>query len=253
MNTVELFGIQLACLDLDGLMSQVVDWTTRDNRRTVFYANAHVVNQVCRDEHLMSAFQAADLVYTDGAGVAWAAEYLHGVHLTKMTGADWIHAYCQVAVKNGLRTYILAGQPSVAEAASVAEVASANLVQQYEELAIVGSRDGFFSPEQNDLVIQDINQAEPDVVFVGMGTPHQELWLNRNRAALNAPVCWAVGALFDYVSGYERRVPAILYACHLEWLWRLISDPRGKWRRYLLGNPEFIYRVVKHRLITGRI
>jgi len=247
MNTIQMFGFQLACLDLDGMMAQVVDWTTADNRRSVYYANAHVVNQVCRDEHLLSAFQAADLVYADGTGITWAAHYLDGVHLVKMTGADWIHAYCQAAVKNRLRTYILAGQPSVAKAAA------ANLVQQYDGLEIVGTRDGFFSPAQNDLVIQEINQAAPDVVFIGMGTPHQELWLYQNRAAIHVPVCWVVGALFDYVAGLERRVPAGLYTLRLEWLWRLLSDPRGKWRRYLLGNPEFIYRVLKQKWDRSRV
>lgn len=247
MNSIELFGIQVACLDLDGLLSQVVDWTTRDTRRMVFYANAHVVNQVCRDVRLLSAFQAADLVYADGAGVAWAARCLQGVHLEKMTGADWIHAYCQVAVRNDLRTYILAGKPSVAQ------TASEKLVQQYPGLRIVGARDGYFSSAGLEQVIQEINHLAPHVVFVGMGTPLQELWIHRSRDAIVAPVCWGVGALFDYVAGLERRVPPGLYTLRLEWLWRLLSDPRGKWRRYLLGNPEFIYRVLKQKWVLSRV
>jgi N-acetylglucosaminyldiphosphoundecaprenol N-acetyl-beta-D-mannosaminyltransferase len=82
---------------------------------------------------------------------------------------------------------------------------------------------------------------------MGLGVPRQEKWIAGRRKQIEAPVCWGVGALFDYVAGVEARVPRLMNLLALEWFWRLIMDPRGKWRRYLLGNPLFIYQVLRQK------
>ena len=96
----------------------------------------------------------------------------------------------------------------------------------------------------DERVIEDINERQPDIVLVGMGTPKQELWVERNADQLDADVLWTVGALFDYVSGRVPRAPAWLADNGLEWIFRLAVEPQRMWRRYLLGNPVFISRVM---------
>jgi N-acetylglucosaminyldiphosphoundecaprenol N-acetyl-beta-D-mannosaminyltransferase len=244
-STVDILNVRVACLDFSGILGQVQDWSAGVERRTVLYANAHSLNSACEDVRLWSALSRADLVYADGVGVVWASRILGGCRLVKMTGADWVWPFCAWAQDHAVSIYILAGRPGIAEEAGKV------LLQRYPHLKIFGCADGFFQQKSEADVIREINRLRPQVLFVGLGTPLQEHWLAVHRPDLEVPLCWAVGALFDYVAGYERRVPAWMYALGLEWFWRLWLDPRGKWRRYLLGNPRFTARVLKQRFRVG--
>jgi N-acetylglucosaminyldiphosphoundecaprenol N-acetyl-beta-D-mannosaminyltransferase len=96
-------------------------------------------------------------------------------------------------------------------------------------------------------VLQEISDLAPHVLFVGLGTPCQEKWIEEKLPGLAVPVIWAVGAMFDFVAGVEPRVPTWMNALGLEWFWRFLMDPIGKWRRYLIGNPLFIYRILRQK------
>src|SRR6202011_2227169 len=128
----------------------------------------------------------------------------------------------------------------------VAREAAARLHALYPRLDVVGSHHGYFEPDSphDDRVVEDINARRPDIVLVGMGTPKQELWVERNGSRLDTEVLWTVGALFDYVSGRVPRAPGWLADNGLEWIFRLAIEPQRMWRRYLLGNPVFISRVL---------
>jgi N-acetylglucosaminyldiphosphoundecaprenol N-acetyl-beta-D-mannosaminyltransferase len=131
----------------------------------------------------------------------------------------------------------------------VARQACARLVQTYPRLGVVGTHHGYFEPgsDHDDRVVEDINARSPSILLVGMGTPKQELWVQRNAERLNVDVLWTVGALFDVVSGKVPRAPGWLADNGLEWIFRLAIEPGRMWRRYLLGNPVFIHRVQKAR------
>jgi N-acetylglucosaminyldiphosphoundecaprenol N-acetyl-beta-D-mannosaminyltransferase len=244
-RTVDILNVRVACLDFSGILDQVQNWLAEEERRTILYANAHSLNSACEDARLWSALSQADLVYADGISVVWASHILGGCRLIKMTGADWIWPFCAWAQDHGVSIYILAGRPGIGEKASQV------LLQRYPNLKILGCADGFFRQASQAEVIREVNHLCPQVLFVGMGTPQQEQWLAAQRPALEVPVCWGVGALFDYIAGDERRVPAWMYTLGLEWFWRLWVDPRGKWRRYLLGNPRFTARVLRQRFQAG--
>jgi N-acetylglucosaminyldiphosphoundecaprenol N-acetyl-beta-D-mannosaminyltransferase len=233
--------VRVACLDFAGILEQVQGWLAGAGQRTILYANAHCLNAAWDDVQLRLALNRADLVYADGVSVVWASRLLGGCRLVKMTGADWIWPFCSWAQDHAVSFYILGGRPGVGTRARAA------LLQRYPDLRILGCADGYFQERGEAQVVQEINRLHPQVLFVGMGTPKQEKWLAGWRPALQVPLCWAVGALFDYVAGDERRVPVWLYALGLEWLWRLWVNPHGKWRRYLLGNPLFVWRVLKQR------
>lgn len=249
LESTDILGVQVACLDQTGMMDLLEDWTTRRvgmesqiPTRTIQYVNAHCLNIACNDPDYRSLLNRADLVYPDGISVVWAGRLLHSCQMYKITGADWIYNFCEIAVRQGLRIYILAGKPGIAA------LAGANLKKQFPGLQILGSRDGYFTEKSEAEILDEMIQTSPDVVFVGMGTPRQEKWIAAHRTEIAAPVCWAVGALFDYVAGIEPRVPAWLNALALEWMWRLFMDPRGKWKRYLFGNPLFILRILLQKL-----
>lgn len=239
---LDVLGTPVACIDTQGLLDTALAWSGEAERRTVLYANAHVLNHAEREPGLLQAWQNADLVYADGVSVVWAAGLLYGRRLEKMTGADWIGRLAALSASLGRRWFLLGGAPGSAELAGL------RLLEAYPGLQIVGTYYGYFRDDETPTVLDRIETARPDLLFVGLGTPRQELWLSRHRAAIETPLCWTVGALFDYLSGAERRVPAWMNRSSLEWLFRLWVNPRGKWRRYLLGNPRFVGRVLAQKL-----
>ena len=242
METIQILGVNVACLDLPGLLTTALAWSRDQCRRTIFYANAHCLNLAVDDIEYRQILNRADLVYADGISLVLSSWLLRGCGLHKLTGADWIDDFCALAEQNGLQLYILAGQDNVACQAMK------NLLSRYPGLKIVGAADGLFEKQSLSEVLQDIHRSGPHVVMVGMGTPLQEKWIAAYREQIAAPLCWAVGALFDYIAGVEPRAPRWMIRMGLEWTWRLLVNPHGKWRRYLIGNPLFIYRVLRQKI-----
>ena len=238
---VDLLGVPISALTKKELIAQVIAWCQPGERRTVAYANAHSLNLAGADGALRGALIRADLVYSDGIGVVWAARWLSAVKFEKITGHDWIGDLCLAARDSGKRLCLLGGR------AGVAERARQQLCADYPGLQILAAWDGFEGADDGALLAQ-IERLRPDLLLVGMGSPRQELWIDQQRAQLNVPVCWSVGALFDLVAGVEPQVPRCLNRLGLEWLWRLMADPSGKWRRYLLGNPLFLARILAQKM-----
>jgi N-acetylglucosaminyldiphosphoundecaprenol N-acetyl-beta-D-mannosaminyltransferase len=239
-----ILDVKVACINREQLLFLVDEWVRQELRKTILYTNAHCMNVASQDAIYWEILNRADLVYADGISLVWGSRFLGGCRIEKITGADWIDDFCSLAQCRELRIFILAGRPGIAQ------VAAKKMINHYPGLHIVGICDGF-SPEnrtEETALIAEINQARPHVVFVGMGVPRQEKWLAAQRAKIDAPVCWAVGALFDYVAGVEPRAPKWMTFMGMEWFWRLMIDPKGKWRRYLIGNPVFLYRILCQKL-----
>ena len=222
------------------LLRMVTDWVGQGRRRRVMYVNAHVLNQSQERPELRSTLQDADLVYCDGYGVRIAAKALELPTPHRMTGADWIWTLAALCEESERSIYLLGSEPGVAQAASQ------RLQRWYPRLRVAGSHHGFFSigSPHAERVVEDINERRPDILLVGMGTPKQEDWVQAHLERLDVDVLWTVGALFDYVSGRVPRAPGWLSDNGLEWIFRLGVEPQRMWRRYLLGNPVFLSRVI---------
>lgn len=244
LPTVDILGVPVAGLDQAELINLAVDWSGADGMHTIHYANAHCLNLAYQDATYRGLLNAADLVYADGAGPVWSSRWLGGCPLVKLTGADWIDPLCAALAGAGRRVFLLGGRPGIAQQAAE------TLLRRQPALKIVGIADGFFQAEPAEAVAAEIQASQAQLVLVGLGAPRQEFWIAEHRQALAAGVWWGVGALFDYLAGVERRVPAWMDHLGLEWLWRLGQDPSGKWRRYILGNPLFVYRVLRQALKT---
>jgi N-acetylglucosaminyldiphosphoundecaprenol N-acetyl-beta-D-mannosaminyltransferase len=236
-----IFDIPVELARPDDLLRRITSWVRGgDTARRVMYVNAHVLNQSLETPALRRALNEADLVYCDGYGVRLAAKALDVQIPHRMTGADWIWDLAGLCEAAGLSVYLLGSEPGYASEAA------ARLARRHPRLLVAGTHHGYFdvgSPH-DDRVVEDINARRPDIVLAGMGTPKQELWVHRNAPRLQAGVVWTVGALFDYVSGRTPRAPAWLAENGLEWIFRLAIEPQRMWRRYLLGNPVFVSRVV---------
>lgn len=243
---VEVLGLPIRPLRTDGLIELLAQRGRARLRTTACYANAHTVNMAMRDAAFHRTLSEADVLYADGASVVWASRFAAAKLPERMTSADYFPRFARRCADLGLSLYLLGGRDGVAQAAA------ARLIAEIPHLRIVGMHHGHFAIDCSDEIVADINDARPDVVLVGMSSPRQELWLARYGNMIASPVQWCVGALFDYLAGVERRAPAWMCRLGGEWVFRLLVDPVGKWRRYLLGNPRFVWNTLKWRLSKRR-
>ncbi|MDQ6750576.1 MAG: WecB/TagA/CpsF family glycosyltransferase [Actinomycetota bacterium] len=235
-----LFGIAIELSQPAEMLRTILAWERAATPHQVMYVNAHVVNQSRELPELERALSNADLVYCDGYGVRLAARALDVPVPHRMTGADWVWGLAALCESSGRSLYLLGADPPLAREAA------ARLVRWYPRLHIAGSYHGYaeLDSPQNQRLIEDINAKAPDIVLVGMGTPKQELWADRYASQLDVGVVWTVGALFDYIAGRVPRAPRMLADNGLEWIFRLAIEPHRMWRRYLIGNPVFLSRVL---------
>ncbi|MBX6762087.1 MAG: WecB/TagA/CpsF family glycosyltransferase [Rubrobacteraceae bacterium] len=242
---VEILGVGVDPLEVGELHRRLARAVRREEHALFLNVNAHALNLLYEDEELRSFFGRAQVVFCDGAGVMLAARLLGRRIPERITYADWIWRLASLAAAEGFTLYFLGGRPGVADEAA------RNLRRLNPGLEVRGTHHGYFdhragSP-QNEAVIKQINAASPDILLVGMGMPLQERWLMENWERIDARVALTGGAVFDYASGRLRRGPRLLTDNGLEWLARLFIEPRRLWRRYLIGNPLFLWRVLRQR------
>lgn len=235
-TSVRFLGVRIDRVRLPDLLDRVVNAARSNRPTTLLYVNVHCMNVAADNARYRDILERADTVYCDGTGVRLGARMLGLDIPERMTGADWIHDLCRQAIAEGLTLYFLGGEPGVAEDAAV------TLRARYPGLRVVGAAPGY---GVGPAVVGAINAAGPHILLVGMGTPRQEVWIDENRAELDVPVVWAVGALFEFVAGRIPRGPAWMTEHGLEWLCRMAAEPRKLWKRYLFGNPRFLWRVLQ--------
>jgi N-acetylglucosaminyldiphosphoundecaprenol N-acetyl-beta-D-mannosaminyltransferase len=242
-----VFGIPIELAQPAEMLRTITGWVGSGTPHRVMYVNAHVVNESRAIPELRRALESAELVYCDGYGVRLAARVLEVPVPHRMTGADWVWGLAALCEAAGSSLYLLGSDPPIAQQAAT------RLKRWYPDLNIAGSHHGYFDLDSphSERVIEDINSRDPDIVIVGMGTPKQELWVQRNADRLNADVLWTVGALLDYIAGRVPRAPRWLSDNGLEWIFRLAVEPHRMWKRYLLGNPAFLSRVMNERNRRG--
>ncbi|HEY6751918.1 MAG TPA: WecB/TagA/CpsF family glycosyltransferase [Rubrobacteraceae bacterium] len=245
---VNILGVNVEPLSVAELHARILGIVREGGHALILHVNVYGLNLCYQDSELRSFFNAASVVFCDGAGVVLGARIL-GQHLPqRITYADWAWQLMDFAERETLSLFYLGARPGVARKAA------ARLKGRYPNLKIAGIHHGYFDgtiggPE-NEAVLREINATRPDILLVGFGMPLQERWLMRNWDWIDARVALTGGAVFDYVSGELKRGPRILTDNGFEWLARLLIEPKRLWRRYLIGNPLFLLRVLKQRL-TG--
>jgi N-acetylglucosaminyldiphosphoundecaprenol N-acetyl-beta-D-mannosaminyltransferase len=248
-----VLGVGVDPITVAELHAEIVRLLRGGRLGLVLNVNAHCLNLCYRDRALRDSLNGADVVFCDGVGVVLAARILGGRIPARITYAAWIWQLADFAAAEGLSLYFLGARPGVAQEAA------RRLRERFPGLRIVGVRHGYFDHSagsaENEAVLEEINAAAPDILLVGLGMPLQERWLTENRQRLDAGVALSCGAVFDYTSRRVSRGPRLLTEGGFEWLARLLREPRRLWRRYLLGNPLFLLRVVRQLLSwpTGRV
>ncbi len=244
-RAVDILGVRVDADTLEGLHTHIRDAITADRCVTLLNVNVHALNLACDQPAFRRILNEADRVFCDGKGVQYAARWLGHELPVRITYADWIWQLAPFAMAHDFSFFFLGGREGVAVQAA------RRLRTRWPTLRILDCHHGYFDhrvhSRENQAVVTAINQANPDILLVAFGMPLQETWLHANRAALTARVALTGGAVFDYVSGNLRRGPDWMTQHGWEWLARLLIEPRRLWRRYLLGNPLFVARILRQR------
>ena len=243
---IELLDIRIQDLPKADLLNVIVAGAKGARQLLVCYANVHAFNLAAHDARFKRILQGADILYCDGVGLKLGAK-LDGQQLTnRNTAPDWVPELAVACEQADLSLFI------VGAASGIAERAANKLRETAPELHIVGVHDGYFDKTntsvENDAVIQAINRAAPDILIIGFGMPLQEYWIEENRSRLGAKILLPVGGMINYLAGNVYRAPRWITDYGLEWLARLVVEPRRLWRRYVLGNPTFLWRVLRNRI-----
>lgn len=207
----------------------------------IAFLNAHGSNLAARDAGFAGAL-CRMLVLNDGVGIDIAARILAGRGFPEnLNGTDFLPAFL-AQTEQEHRLFLFGGRPGVAERASAA------ITKNYPRHRVVGIRHGYYDAAGMQAVVEDIRASGATLLLVALGNPAQELWIARHLAATGVRVAFGVGALFDFLAGEVSRAPALVRRARLEWIWRLMLEPKRLFRRYVLGNPLFLLRVLRKRL-----
>lgn len=239
MQTVNLFGIHIDNVFLLDAVDMIVGAVKSNEKKKVYFVNADCFNIMHRDGPYYEAVREGDFVFGDGSGVRLAGRITGQPVRDNVNGTDLLPALTERCAAEGLSLFLLGAKPGVAS--RMAD----HLTTSYPGLKIAGTHHGFFDrARDNDDVLAMINASKADILLVAFGAPLQERWIDAHMPALDCAVAVGVGGLFDFFSGDMPRAPRWMRKAGLEWMYRLMQEPNRMWRRYVIGNPLFVYRVV---------
>lgn len=240
-----IFGYQISTSSIDVCVAEITSWIQQQMKAKYFVcANPHSLEIARLDPFFDQAIKNADLITPDGIGIVIASRISHGKIRERITGND---IFCGLSDRlnqeRGYRYYFLGSTENVLDGIQQ------KMHKDYPNIAVVGTYappfKHEFSENEHRQMIEAVNQAKPDVLWVGMTAPKQEKWIYQNRDKLNVKFIGAIGAVFDFYAGTVKRSHPRFQRYGLEWLPRLLREPRRLWRRNFISNPTFMIRVLK--------
>lgn len=209
--------------------------------------NANKINLMYKDAELRKIINSCSLINADGQSIVWANKFLNNpTKFNRVTGIDLFENLVEIAAEEGYKVYYLGAKESVVK--KVVEFHQA----KYPELRIAGYHDGYFNKEHCEELIQEIRESQADILFVAFPSPQKEFWIHRNKFELNIPIQIGVGGSFDVVCGNIRRSPKWLQDIGMEWFYRWIFEPKRLFKRYFIGNTQFIYHLLMEKYGKNR-
>jgi N-acetylglucosaminyldiphosphoundecaprenol N-acetyl-beta-D-mannosaminyltransferase len=251
MRSEKICNTKISLISQSGLLDCVLDLikAQRGLPAVIASGNVHSFNMAHKLPWYREFLNSADVVRLDGAGISLAAKIMGYKVPPRSTWADFGWPLLEMFARENVTVFFFGCAPGMA--AEAAERA----LEQYPELEITGTEHGFIDwknpdSEDNRRLVERINEA--DVLIIGLGMPRQEQWILEHRNELNVKVIMTGGAVFNYLAGHEKRAPKWMLNSGLEWLFRLCLEPKRMFRRYVFGNPAFIMRVLKQRLLCRK-
>ena len=233
----DVLGLQFDNVTMDEAVARAAALLESPGASVVVTPNAEIGYEALHDEAFRALLNGADLMLPDGAGVVLAAKLRHTPLKQKVAGVDFADRLLGVLAETGQTLYLLGGKPGVAE------LAAGKMVERHPGLTICGTADGYFKDEGP--VVEKINAAKPDVLFVCVGAPKQELFMQAHKDELNVRLMAGLGGSLDAFAGTVKRAPKWMIRCNLEWLYRLIKEPKRFGR--MLRLPKYLWAALTVR------
>ena len=244
MESVNIFGIKVDNITLEEASETVEKYLMGDGLKTISTPNTEIVMIAKEDEYLQEIINSSDLVIPDGIGLIYGSRIRKRPLKERVTGFDLSIKLLEIANRKGYSLFLLGGKEGVAKRASE------NIKNKYPNIKLAGYHHGFFKGshigykdhEEELNIIDMINESKPDIIFVGLGFPRQEIWMSENKNRICGKVIIGNGGTMDILAGDSKRAPEIFQKLGLEWLYRLIKEPKRIKRQIAL--PKFILSVL---------
>ncbi len=239
---IQFFSVNL---DLYSMAETLEEISKYIKERTLIQ---HVVVNVSKlvyaqkDENLRNIINSCPIINVDGAGVILGAKML-GIKIPhRVTGIDLMEELIKYSSENGYSVFFFGAKEDVNKA--VVE----HYLEKYPNLKVAGRRNGYYTEQEEKEMVEEMKNSKADILFVAMGSPKKEIFLNKYSKELNIPFTMGVGGSFDVVTGLVKRAPLWVQNLNCEWLYRLIQEPRRMWKRYFVTNSLFLFMIIKEKL-----
>lgn len=236
-----ILNVEISAININDACSLVEDALLKRQRKYICVCPVSTIMECKKNEIVLKSVNSADLVTPDGMAVVWIGKMLGHKNISRVYGPDLMQKVCEISAKKGYRNYLYGSTQEVLSKLKK------RLIKRCPDLII----SGMFSPpfhqpssDEDSKIIEEINNNAPDVIWVGLGSPKQDLWMSEHRDRINAPVMIGVGAAFDFLAGTKSQAPRWIGNNGFEWLFRLVTEPKRLWRRYLVDYPLFVYYIL---------
>ena len=240
MNRIDVLGVEFDDMDIVEAVELAMGFMEERRCAYAVTPNPEIVLECRKNRKLAAAVRAADMVLPDGVGVIYASRILGTPIKNRLPGIDFASALMARMSECGKKVFLLGAK------SGVAELAAERLTERYPGLEICGVNDGYFAQEDNELVLEKINALSPDLILVCLGAPRQEIWMKNNAELLNAGLMIGLGGAMDVYAGVVERAPRKWRKLGLEWLYRLIKEPRRVKR--MIKLPGILFAALWRRI-----
>ena len=242
MNKITLLGCPIDNLNFDDTLRRIEDSIQKRKPIRHCAINAAKIVKIQSDRKLRETVISSDMISPDGQSIVWASRFLKKPLPERVTGIDLMQKLLELAARKGYKVFLLGAREEV-----ICELKE-KLKQKLPNLNLVGCRNGYFSKDEEEGIIREIDQKKPDILFVGISSPKKEYWMSKYQSVLKVPFRMGVGGGFDVLVGKIKRAPGWMQKLGLEWFYRFLQEPTRMWKRYLVTNTLFLFYLLKEKL-----
>jgi len=244
LRLIDILGVNISVVDIPKACAYIEDCIASKEKTYVCIAPVSTIVDCQKDTEYRRIINGAGMTTPDGIPLVWLGKLRGERSIERTYGPDLMLRLCEISPGEGYKHYFYGGRPEVCDQLET------RLKKRFPGLSIVGHFSPPFSPECRceEEVLEKINQANPDILWVGLGSPKQDFWMAQHRQKLTVPVMIGVGAAFDFLAKTKKQAPRWMQQAGLEWFFRLCCEPRRLWKRYLLGNSQFLFFLMKDYL-----
>jgi len=239
------FDLFVNIKDRNEYLEKIHKAVINNEKKVFFYLNSHSFFCCSKDETFKNTFLKADYIIADGYGIVWGLKFLYKQRVEKVVFThSFVDKFGNDFSEKRLSIYMLGGNKLVITNAV------SKIQEKFEGINLAGFSYGYFNSKEEEKIINDINILKPDILIVGMGLPRSEIWINNNLPKLDTHCIISVGGFFDYMAGKIKFAPKWMHNSGLEWIYRLLQEPKRLSKRYFITQPFFLKKVIKEYLRT---